>query len=113
MPFSAEHLAKFRETQAMRPVVLKRFGETLGVWKGCGQKACRRNKSCERADAACLTAFMSAMDDEMRATLHCAITLMAGGVPRDQAAELAVARVGAQAKAVAAALAPDGPPLTS
>jgi hypothetical protein len=92
-PFSAEQIAEFHRIQALRPVILHRLGDLLGVWRDCGNKTCRRAKSCGRSDATCLYAFMQAMPHEDRRLTRYALENRRDGLAPDEAIERAQARV--------------------
>lgn len=91
--FSAEHIAEFHRIQALRPVILHRLGDLLGVWRGCDDKSCIRAKSCRRSDTACLTAFMQAMPDENRRLFRYALENRRDGLDPAEAIDRAQARV--------------------
>ena len=92
-PFSAEQRAEFHRIQALRPVILRKLGDLLEVWRGCTSSACIRARSCRRSDATCLYAFMQAMPDGERQTFRYALEFRRDGLEPAEAIELARARV--------------------
>jgi len=66
-------ITDFESCQRVRPLLLRRLGELLGVWEGCESPTCTRARSCQRKDAACLGAFMQAVPDEDRRELRLAL----------------------------------------
>ena len=86
-------ITDFASCQAARPLLLHRFGDIIGVWQGCDQKPCRRRKSCQRSDNACLFAFMDKQPDESRRYLRYVIENRRAGLKPDEACRRAEARV--------------------
>ena len=86
-------ITDFASCQAVRPLLLHRFGDIIGVWRGCDQKSCRRRKSCQRSDNACLFAFMDKQSDESRRYLRYALENRRAGLEPDEACRRAAARV--------------------
>ncbi|AMJ59418.1 hypothetical protein [Bosea sp. PAMC 26642] len=90
-------ITDFESCQKVRPLLLHRVGDILGVWRYCADKPCRRRKSCRRSDWACLTAFMDALPDEDRRLFRYSIENRRNGLAPDEAFAQAQARIAAEA----------------
>ncbi|HEV7258831.1 MAG TPA: hypothetical protein VGN82_13715 [Bosea sp. (in: a-proteobacteria)] len=86
-------ITDFESCQRLRPVLLHRFGDVVGVWRHCENKTCRRRKSCRRSDWECLTAFMHAVPDKERRLFLYAVQHRRDGLSCDEAIARAEARV--------------------
>lgn len=86
-------ITDFESCQRVRPLLLHRVGDLVGVWRYCENKTCRRAKSCQRSDWACLTAFMQALPDEHRRLFRYAIQHRLEGLDAAEATARAQARV--------------------
>lgn len=92
-PFSAEQIAEFHRSLALKRTALHRIGDLLEVWRYCGNGGCVRARSCRRSDSACLAAVMRAMPDEDRRMFRYAFEHRRDGLDPDAAVERAQARV--------------------
>lgn len=86
-------ITDFESCQRVRPLLLHRVGDVVGVWRFCENKTCRRRKSCRRSDWACLATFMQAMPDEHRRCFRYALEYRIAGLAPDEAIAQAQARV--------------------
>lgn len=86
-------ITDFESCQRARPLLMRRVGDLLGVWRHCEDKTCRRGKSCRRDDAACLAAFMQAIPDKDRRLFRHALEHRSNGLDPDEAIARAQARV--------------------
>jgi hypothetical protein len=89
-------ITDFESCQRARPLILKRFGDILGVWESCEDRTCVRARSCRREDASCLHRFMSAMPDTDRREMRHALDNRRAGLDPDAAIARAQARVAAE-----------------
>lgn len=86
-------ITDFESCQRARPLILKRFGDILGVWEDCENRACVRARSCQRADTSCLQRFMNAIPDTDRREMRSALENRRAGLDPDAAIAEAQARV--------------------
>ncbi len=89
-------LTDFESIQRARPLIVRRFGDVLGVWSACGNAACARARRCQGPNASCVIAFMQALPDDFRRMLRYSIENRIRGLDVDEAVARAEARVEAE-----------------
>lgn len=94
--FSPEHIAEFERIQALRRTMMRGMGDSMELWRLCGDRRCRRPRRCQSPTGDCARVVFQAIPDEDKRLLRYALEHRIAGLSPDEAMAQAEARVAAE-----------------